>query len=162
MNETIQIYYGDGKGKTAAALGYAVRNAGIGKRSTIIQFLKGGGAPDASGVISRLEPEVKLFRFEKSEVPFKELSVKEQEEEALNIRNALNFSKKVLSTGECDLVVLDEVLGLVDEGLATAEEIITVLQAKNDATEVILTGWRLPEALKKAAGAVYRIEKEEL
>ncbi|MBE5902172.1 MAG: cob(I)yrinic acid a,c-diamide adenosyltransferase [Lachnospiraceae bacterium] len=161
MKEAVKIYYGDGKGKTAAALGYAVRNAGLGKRSTIIQFLKGGAVPKEAGVMERLEPEVRLFRFEKSDVPFKELSEKEQEEEALNIRNTLNFSKKVLSTGESDLVVLDEVLGLVDEGLATDEELIQVLEARNDATEVILTGWKLDEKLRTAADAIYRIDQEE-
>ena len=161
MREAVKIYYGDGKGKTAAALGYAVRNAGLGKSSTIIQFVNGGADPEEAGGMSRLEPEVRLFRFEKSDVPFKELSEKEQEEEASNIRNALNFSKKVLSTGESELVVLDEVLGLVDEGLATEEELIQVLEARNDATEVILTGWKLDEKLRAAADEVYRIDQEE-
>lgn len=161
MEKAIQVYYGDGKGKTAAALGYAVRNAGIGKRSTIIQFLKGKSTLNEAGVFMKLEPEVRLFRFDKAEVPFNELSKREQEEEALNIRNALNFAKKVLSTGECELVVLDEVLGLVDEGVATDEEIVQLLQARNDATEIILTGWKLPEAIRKAADAVYRIDEEK-
>ncbi|MBE5906635.1 MAG: cob(I)yrinic acid a,c-diamide adenosyltransferase [Lachnospiraceae bacterium] len=158
MEKSIQIYYGDGKGKTAAALGYALRNAGVGKRTTIIQFLKGKSTLNEAGIFTRLEPEIRLFRFDKADVPFKELSRKEQDEEVLNIRNALNFAKKVLSTGECELVVLDEVLGLVDEGVATEEELIQVLSARNDATDVILTGWRLTPGLREMADAVYRVE----
>ena len=73
----------------------------------------------------------------------------------------MNYATKVLSTRECDLLVLDEVLGLIDEGLATGEEVLQVLSGKTDSTEVILTGLTLDEKLREAADAVYKIEVEK-
>ena len=70
---TIHIYSGDGHGKTPAALGRAVSMACQGKNVVIIQFLKGKGLED-SEFLRRLEPEIKLFRFEKSDENFAELS----------------------------------------------------------------------------------------
>ncbi len=161
MEEIIQIYYGEGKGKSAAALGIAVKYANEGKSSIIIQFLKGKGMADEYGFLQRLEPDIKIFRFEKADERFADLSEQRQEEEASNIRNALNYAKKVLSTGECDLVVLDEVLGLMDEGLATPEELIQILGCRNDSTRVIMTGWKLPDKLRQAADVVYRVDEEK-
>ena len=160
MNESVQIYYGEGKGKTAAALGYALRAASCGKSVIVIQFLKGKNVDDYA-ILKRLEPEIRLFCFEKSDSYFADLTEEEQAEEATNIRNAMNYAKKVLSTRECDLLVLDEVLGLIDEGLATGEEVLQVLSGKTDSTEVILTGLTLDEKLREAADAVYKIEVEK-
>lgn len=161
MQESVQIYYGEGKGKTAASLGFAIKCASAGKRAVIIQFLKGKSVEDEYGILQRLEPEIRVFRFEKAKERFAELSEGQQEEEKINIRNALNYAKKVLSTGECELVVLDEVLGLIDEGVATSEEIIQILGCRNDSTEVILTGWRLPEELRAVADAIYKVDEEK-
>ena len=72
-----------------------------------------------------MEPEIKLFRFEKSDSNFVELPEEKKQEEIQNIRNGIGFAKKVLTTGECDLLILDEVLGLVEKDIITvdAEEI---------------------------------------
>ncbi|MCR4956566.1 MAG: cob(I)yrinic acid a,c-diamide adenosyltransferase [Lachnospiraceae bacterium] len=160
MKEPVQIYYGEGRGGSAAALGQTLRYASEGKRAVIIQFLKGKGNGDDYGILERLEPEIRLFRFEKSEKCFRELDEKEQAEETSNMRNALNYAKKVLSTGECELLVLDEVLGLLDEGIATEDELIQVLNAKSDSTAIILTGWHLSEEIRKHADTVYKIDAE--
>ena len=68
----IYIYTGDGRGKSPAAIGRAVQAAVEGKRVVIIQFLKGKGLED-SDFLRRMEPEIKLFRFEKSDSNFAEL-----------------------------------------------------------------------------------------
>ena len=114
----ICIYSGDGHGKSPAALGEAVLTAAAGGSVVIIQFLKGKGLKDTE-FIHRLEPEIKIFRFEKSDVNFDELPEDKKHEEILNIKNGLNYAKKVLSTGECDLLILDEVLGLIDNRIIT-------------------------------------------
>lgn len=95
---TIYIYSGDGHGKSPAAFGRAVSMACQGKNVVIIQFLKGRGLED-SEFLRRLEPEIKLFRFEKSDSNFVELSNEQKADEIINIRNGLNFAKKVLCTG---------------------------------------------------------------
>ena len=123
----IHIYSGDGHGKSPAALGKAVMAAAAGERVVIIQFLKGRGLQDTE-FIRRLEPEIKIFRFEKSETDFVALSEDKKQEEIVNIKNGLNFAKKVLTTGECDLLILDEVLGLIDNEIITVEDLKNLLE----------------------------------
>ena len=94
----IYIYTGDGRGKSPAALGRAVQAAAEGQAVVIIQFLKGKGLSD-SEFIRRLEPEIKLFHFEKSDENYAELSDEKKREEIRNIRNGINFARKVLMTG---------------------------------------------------------------
>ena len=126
----LQIYCGSGKGKTTAAIGLAIREASRGRSVFVVQFLK-GKHPEEISFIQRLEPEIKMFRFQKREDSFEDLTPQEREEEIPNLRNGLNFAKKVLATGECDVLILDEVLGLVEQGIATAEEIRKCLEKKN-------------------------------
>lgn len=65
----VQIFTGDGYGKTMAALGEALIAAASGKRVVVIQFLKGRGLTDST-FERQLEPEIKIFRFEKSDADF--------------------------------------------------------------------------------------------
>ena len=85
----IQIFTGDGYGKTPAALGEALLAASKGQRVVIIQFLKGRGLDD-NGFERKLEPEIKIFRFEKSDSDYFSLPKEKQQEEVRNIRNGLN------------------------------------------------------------------------
>ena len=102
----VRIYYGDGKGKTTAALGLALKEASQGNSSIVIQCLKNKNDAEFC-FLQKLEPEIKLFRFEKSEGYFEELSEEEKKEEIINIKNGMNFARKVLATGSCDLLILD-------------------------------------------------------
>ena len=89
---------------------------------------------------------------------FRELSYEKKKEEIANIKNGLNFAKKVLATGECDLLILDEVLGLVDNQIITIEELKTLLEARNEETDVILTGILLNDEICMLADEVTRVE----
>lgn len=153
----IHIYSGDGHGKSPAALGKAVMSAANGESVMIIQFLKGKGVSD-SEFISRLEPEIKIFRFEKSDVNFDELSDEKKTEEIINIKNGLNFAKKVLTTGECDLLILDEVLGLIDNGIITVQDLHNLLEARDEETDIIMTGIALNDEICMLADEVSKIE----
>lgn len=157
MRGTIQIYYGEGKGKTTAALGICVREAGLGKSVIIVQFLKGRDGQELD-LIRRLEPEVKLFRFEKAEGLYSDLTEEEKEEEVMNIKNGLNYVRKVLTTGQCDILLIDELLGLIDYGLLSVEEAKALLAEKNDEMDLILTGRGLPVGMEEIADEIYRIE----
>ena len=153
----IHIYSGDGHGKSPAALGKAVMAAAAGERVVIIQFLKGRGLQDTE-FIRRLEPEIKIFRFEKSETDFVALSEDKKQEEIVNIKNGLNFAKKVLTTGECDLLILDDVLGLIDNEIITVEDLKNLLEARDGETDIIMTGISLNDDLCLVADEVSRIE----
>lgn len=158
---SVQVYYGAGRGKSPAALGRAIRAAAEGKTVFVIQFLK-GKSDEEMEFLKRLEPEIKFFRFEKSEEYFSELSEEEQLEEVKNIKNGINFAKKVLTTGECDLVILDEVLGLVDHGLIDAEELKTLIGARLDDTDLIMTGWVLSDELRPYIDEIYHLIPEKI
>lgn len=155
---TIHIYSGDGHGKSPAALGRAVSMACQGKNVVIIQFLKGRGLED-SEFLRRMEPEIKLFRFEKSEGNFAELSIEQQADEIINIKNGLNFAKKVLCTGGCDLLILDEVLRLIDNDIISVEELKGMLDMRSDESmDVIMTGITLSADVCVLADEVTRLE----
>ncbi len=152
----IYIYTGDGRGKSPVAIGRAVQAAVEGKRVVIIQFLKGKGLGD-SDFLRRMEPEIKLFRFEKSDGNFVELPEEKKQEEIQNIRNGIGFAKKVLTTGECDLLILDEVLGLVEKDIITEDDLKALLECRGD-TDVILTGITLNDEICVLADEVSKIE----
>ena len=82
----VQVFYGEGKGKTSAAVGQALRELQDGQRLTMIQFLKGKVANEFQ-VLEKLEPDVKIFRFDKSDSSYNELSDEAKEEEKHNILN---------------------------------------------------------------------------
>lgn len=152
----IFIYTGDGRGKSPAAIGRAVQAAAEGKRVVLIQFLK-GKSRENSDFLRKMEPEIKLFRFEKADENYEELSEERKAEEICNIRNGMNYARKVLVTGECDLLVLDEVLGLVERGIVTVEDVKNLLECRGD-TSVILTGTKLRDEICALADEVSRIE----
>lgn len=135
----VHIICGNGKGKTSSALGQGITAASEGKSVMIIQFLKQKQS-DEIGFIRRLEPEIKVFRFEKTEKSFGELSEEEKREESQNLKNGVNFARKVLVTEECDVLILDEILGLLEYGIVTAGEIRSLLEANDGDMEIIMTG----------------------
>ena len=136
----VHIFCGSGMGKTSAALGRGIRQAGEGKNVVVIQFLKEKQSEETSGFFRRLEPEVKLFRFEKFPENFESLTEREKEDEIQNIKNGLNFAKKVLVTEECDVLILDEILGLTEKGIVSIEELRNLIDAVGEDTELLLTG----------------------
>lgn len=160
-NGKVLIYYGEGHGKTCAAIGNAVRTSGLGGESIVIQFLKGKRECELD-FIGRLEPELKMFRFEKSDASFAELSRAERKEESMNLKNGFNYGRKVITTGVCDLVVLDEALGLMDLGIVSFEEMKEVLSMRPDSMTVILTGRVLDEQMRELADEVYHIRTEQV
>lgn len=153
----IQIYSGEGHGKSPAALGRAVQAACEGEYVVIIQFLKGRGLAE-SEFVKRLEPEIKIFRFEKSAEDFSKLSEEHKAEEKQNIRNGLNFARKIFNTGECSLLILDEVLGLIDNGIITVGELKNLLAGKPEEMEIIMTGITLNDEVCTLADNVTRVE----
>ena len=152
----VQAYYGAGRGKTSAALGYAIHEASQGGTVIIIQFLKQKDDDEIS-FIRRLEPEIRVFRFQKSESYYDQLSEEEQLEEQMNMKNGMNYARKVLQTRECSTLILDEVLGMVDHQIITAQELMALLQLKSDETDVILTGRVLDDVLLASVDAAYEI-----
>ena len=152
----VYIYAGDGRGKSPAALGRALQAAMEGANVVIIQFLKGSSAKN-SDFLRRMEPEIKLFTFEKSDENYEDLSETKKQVENANIRNGINFARKVLATRECDLLILDEVLRLTEKGIVPVEELKAILECRED-TDIILTGVRLSDEICILADEVSKID----
>ncbi len=151
----VQVYSGDARGKSAVALGRAIQAASTGQDVVIINFLEGNQNEE---LLKRMEPEIKMFRFEKSTEEFELLSDERKQEEVRNIKNGLNFAKKVLTTGECSLLILDGVLGLIDNGIITIEDLGYILNVRSEEVSILLTGVKPNDEVCKLADEIFRIE----
>ena len=156
----VQIYYGEGRGKSTAALGTAISAASEGQQVIVIEFLK-GKHEDELAFLNRLEPEIKFFRFAKSDESFESLSEEAKQEEIMNLRKGFNYSKKVASTGGCDLLILDEILGVVDENVISVEEIRDLFESKSEDMTMICTGRVLHDEIRPYADEIYNIAPEK-
>ena len=134
----IHIFCGVGMGKTSAALGKGFREASSGKSVVVIRFLKKKHTCEREEFFKQLEPQIRLFRFEKFPQNYESLT--EKEEENLNIKNGLNFARKVIQTEECDVLILDEILGLTDRGIVTIDELKKLIDQLGSGMELYLTG----------------------
>lgn len=155
-NTNVQVYCGEGRGKTSASIGQCIQLASLGKQVVVVQFLKGKSSEELD-FLKRLEPEIKVFRFEKNDCPYEDLTTEQKQEQEVNIYNGLHYARKVVDTKSCDVLVLDEVLGLLDHkivGIDLMEELIHLAEGE---IELILTGRELPNAVKDLAGSVYQI-----
>lgn len=152
--ELTEVYCGNGKGKTTLAIGQSLRASAQGKSVIIIQFLKGNERRELDFLEEIENLDIKIFRFEKMEACYDELSDEEKDEEKRNILNGLNFARKVIATQECDFLVLDEILGLLDNGIATPEMIIDILKLKDESMHIIMTGWMMPQELNSCVDMV--------
>lgn len=158
MEGSIQIYYGNGRGKTTASLGLGIRAAAAGKQVIMVQFLKKRNS-DTLELLKKLEPELKIFRFERAKTEFCDLTPEEQKEQMLNIKNALGYTRKVISTNQCDILILDDILGLISYGIMTCDDLIDLLSMRRDGMSILVTGVDLPEEVAEHADCIYQINK---
>ncbi|HKK02050.1 MAG TPA: cob(I)yrinic acid a,c-diamide adenosyltransferase [Desulfuromonadales bacterium] len=133
----VQVYTGNGKGKTTASLGLALRAVGHGLKVRILQFMKG------STVYGELETARRLAPLLTIEQVGRDTFVSHADPAAEDVRLAREgFAKarEVLLSGEYDLVILDELNCAVDFGLIALEEVKDLIRSKPLHTELILTG----------------------
>lgn len=155
---TIRVLCGPGNGKSASAVGYGIIGAARNEKVIIVQFLKGILEEGGAGFLKRMEPEMKVFRFERSRGFFEDLPEEQKKEEIFNLRNGFNFARKVTATGECDLLILDEVLGLVDRGVISKEEFIRFLESVDEEMDLVMTGRVCPEEIKPYVDHISYVE----
>lgn len=160
--ELTEVYCGNAKGKTTLAMGQSLKASTQGKSVIVIQFLKGKERRALDFLQDLKDLDIKIFRFEKQDICYEELSEQEKSEERSNILNGLNFARKVVATNECDFLVLDEILALPDYQIATADMIKEILKLKDSSMHIIMTGKRLPEELKEYVDCVTVLDSEYL
>lgn len=151
----VQVFTGNGKGKTTAAIGAIVRAAGHGWHVFLVSFMKGSYTQGEYKALSRLpNVEIAQFGLRKFTDPANiKLEEKEQAEAALEA------ARKAVSSGNYDLVVLDEVNVALSYDLIALDEIIKLIEDKPPRVELILTGRYASNRLLEATDLVTEMVK---
>ena len=148
----IQIYTGNGKGKTTASIGQGVRAAGRGFKVYMVQFLK--GTPTGELESLRKIDNFKVFRFEEKRDFVWNLNAEEIEELKKEVIKAYNFILEVVENKECDLLIMDEIMGVLKNGFLSVEGIIEIINRNKQDIEIIMTGRDVPRELADRADLI--------
>lgn len=154
MKGFIQIYTGDGKGKTTAAFGLALRAAGAGKKVFFAQFVKG-----------KIYSEMKAVRQYIPEITIRQYGrgcfiVKNPDDEDIQAaQKGLADVSAIIESGKYEVVVLDEACIALYFKLFSVQELIDILQKKPEETEIIITGRYAPVELTDMADLVTEMKE---
>lgn len=166
----VQIYTGDGKGKTTAALGLALRAAGHELNVFVIQFMKGVSYSGELLSIPRLAPYIKVKSFGRGCLHaaairggfmkctgcgscFIKLG-ETTEEDRKTAQMAWELVQEVVMSAEYDLVIVDEVINALHYGLITVDQIKELIAQKPELVELVMTGRNVPQELVEVADLV--------
>ena len=157
----ILVFTGNGKGKTTAALGQAMRALGQGKRVLIIQFIKGPWKTGEDLFAKKLRVtgyKLQVIKTGKGfvkilgdKLPFKEHQKSAQE--------GLQLAKKSIASKKYDLIILDEINNAVDLKLVSAKDALKIIKFLPKKTDLILTGRNAPKAFIKIADLVTEMKE---
>ncbi|MHC4619645.1 MAG: cob(I)yrinic acid a,c-diamide adenosyltransferase [Planctomycetota bacterium] len=157
----VQIYTGDGKGKTTAAFGLALRAAGQGNKVLIYQFLK----PPSLDIGERfaLDLGAVRIRVEALDIPWDMSSSLSDEETVAKTKAAITEALgRIAETAEkrfYDVLILDEIVFCLSRGLAELEDIKKIIDRKDPAVEIVLTGRDATDQLMALADLVTEMKK---
>lgn len=149
----VQVYTGDGKGKTSAALGLALRASGHGMRTYIGQFMKGQHYGELEAL--RDHPLITIEQYGDVRCIHREEVTSEHVEQA---HRGLERAREAMLSDQYDLLVLDEVNVAIWFGLLAVEEVLAFLDQRPNHVEVILTGRRAPRELIERADLVTEMQ----
>ena len=150
----IHIYCGDGKGKTTAAIGLAVRAAGRGKKVLISRFLK----TEDSGEVAVLRSirSITVLPCQRTFGLLFDMSPEEKREAAEYFQG--QFARTAAMAPEYDLVIFDEIMASVNGGVVSQESVLDFLDGKPESLEVVLTGRDPSEAIQERADYISQIQ----
>jgi cob(I)alamin adenosyltransferase len=149
MTGYIQIYTGDGKGKTTAALGLALRAAGAGIRVFIACFMKGRRYSEDAALV-RLRPEITVKKFGRACF----VRGKPSRADFAAAARGLKAAERAITSGRYGLVILDEAAVAAALGLFPASELLRLADLKPPRVELVITGRGASPALKRRADLV--------
>jgi cob(I)alamin adenosyltransferase len=153
----IQVYTGDGKGKSTAAIGQAVRAAGQNFKVGVVTFFKNPDAFGCGECISLEKIGIERFVFARKHPHFyKGISFDEVRRECLK---GVDFIEELFSDESWDMLVLDEMNVAVHGGFLQEEEVLSLLKAKPEKLELVLTGRGATEGIIDQADLVSEIHK---
>jgi cob(I)alamin adenosyltransferase len=143
----VHVYTGDGKGKTTAALGLAMRAVGQGMKVIFIQFVK--GLPCGEHLfVQQYKP------FEIVQISIGDSFKKSKEQLSPEAQQTLAYAEQEIASGKYDLVVLDEIFVAINQGLISVKQVLDLLDAKPVSVELVLTGRKAPPEIVQRADLV--------
>lgn len=149
-NGLVHIYTGDGKGKTTASVGLAVRCRGYGKKVRIFQFLKSM----RSGELTSLEKlGIDVIKVSANDKFYYNMT----ESERKNTSDCIKETIKHIYDKKCDLLILDEIICVFDLSIIDREELLSIIKSKPETCELVLTGRNMPEFFTEFADYVSEI-----
>jgi len=151
----VQVYTGNGKGKTSAAFGLALRAIGRGLKVYVVQFIKGGFDYGELYVVDKL-PNFKLKAFGRGEFVTEKPPGKEDVELA---QEALALAEQVVKNGEYDIVILDEINVALNLKLTNLNRVLELIKNKPKHVELVLTGRYAPKEIIEAADLVTEMKE---
>ncbi|MDP1808753.1 MAG: cob(I)yrinic acid a,c-diamide adenosyltransferase [Actinomycetota bacterium] len=138
----VHVYTGDGKGKTTAAIGLAVRAAGRGLNCRIIQFMKGATTSGETAALAAME----TIHIDRIGLNLIGPNPPDTDEIKRSLIPAMEAARTAVG-GQFDLVVLDEIITACSAGLLSEPSLISIIQEKAEAVELVLTGRGATEEL---------------
>ncbi len=155
LNEgLVHAYCGNGKGKTTAAVGLGIRAAGRGLRVCMIQFLKTRPTGELE-VINNLGKQFRAFRLESPKGFTYELNLEQQEKLRCEVRKEFELAGELWP--ECDVLILDEVLAVVENGFLPVNHLEEFIKNKPENKELVLTGRLLPRSIAELSDYISEI-----
>ena len=147
----VQVYTGNGKGKTTASLGLALRAVGRGLRVCMVQFIKGGGQYGEHVAAERLAPLLTIHQTGRDGWIFRD---RLDPEDIRIAREALETASEAITGGAYDLVILDEINGAAWFGLIGIDDIMELISLRPEPVELVLTGRSADPRVIEAADLV--------
>ena len=154
MKGYIQVYTGNGKGKTTAAMGLCLRAVGAGKNVFFAQFVKGQIYSEVKA-INRFIPGITIKQYGQDCFIFR----KPTQVDIDLARNGLNEVGQIIASGKFNVIVLDEANIALYYNLFSVDELIKILKTKPEETEIIITGRYAPSALIEFADLVTEMKE---
>ncbi len=151
----VQVYTGNGKGKTSAAFGAALRAVGRGLKVYIIQFIKGGFDYGELHSVKNI-PNLKLTAFGRGRFITESKPPKEDVKLA---REGFELATKVVQSGEYDMIVLDEINVALHLKMISVDEVLKLIKSKPKHVELVLTGRSAPAQIIEIADLVTEMKE---
>ena len=159
QNGMVQIYIGDGKGKTTASFGLAMRCYGCGGKVLVLQFLKTSDTGELETVHCLDDARFQVRRFESEhDLVFDDATELDLEYLKKDIQKAIAYASEAVHCGDWDLIVLDEVLWALHFGFITEQQVHHLLDERSAQTELVLTGRNAPETILDRADYITNMQ----
>ena len=155
----IQVYTGNGKGKTTASLGLAMRALGRDWKVLIVMFTKGGNDYGELNTFRQFSPRIsENLRIVQAGLDRVIYKANENEQDHKKIKRGWNIVKKAIKNNEYQLIIMDEANIAIDMGILDVDEVINVIKSKPDEMEIVLTGRNAHPKIVEIAHLVSKIE----